>query len=144
MSRATEITTSLLGDVTNARDKQTALCPLLISNYWTGGCCEFNCAWFYCLLRSYKSTLQLCRLSEHVDVAFIESKMGINDSSATAMYFERFWFRRCTRSYQDSREYYIQSSLYMCNMLLRRLNIRHMRNKWRAVNIYILSPVRQF
>ena len=33
MLRATEITTSRRGDVTNARDKQTVLCPLLISNY---------------------------------------------------------------------------------------------------------------
>ena len=33
MSRATEITTSRRGDVTNARDKQTVLCPLLISNF---------------------------------------------------------------------------------------------------------------
>ena len=33
MSLATEITTSRRGDVTNARDKQTVLCPLLISNY---------------------------------------------------------------------------------------------------------------
>ena len=33
MSRATEITTSRRGDVTNARDKQIALCPLLISNF---------------------------------------------------------------------------------------------------------------
>ena len=38
----------------------------------------------------------------------------------------------------------LQCSLYMHNMLLRRLNIRHMRNKWRVVNIYILPPVRQF
>ena len=30
MSRATEITTSRRGDVTNARDKQTVLCPLLM------------------------------------------------------------------------------------------------------------------
>ena len=28
----------------------------------------------------------------------------------------------------------------MHNMLLRRLSIRHMRNKWRVVNIYILAP----
>ena len=33
MSRATEITTSRRGDVTNARDKQTVLCPLVISNF---------------------------------------------------------------------------------------------------------------
>ena len=33
MPQATEITTSRRGDVTNARDKQTVLCPLLISNY---------------------------------------------------------------------------------------------------------------
>ena len=77
MSRATEITTSRRGDVTNARDKQTVLCPLLISNYWTGGCCELKCAWFYCLLRSYKSTLQLCGLSEHVDVAFITNQKWV-------------------------------------------------------------------
>ena len=32
MSRATEIMTSRRGDVTNACDKQTVLCPLLISN----------------------------------------------------------------------------------------------------------------
>ena len=31
MSRATEITTSRRGDVTNARDKQTVLCPWLFS-----------------------------------------------------------------------------------------------------------------
>ena len=30
------------------------------------------------------------------------------------------------------------------NMLLRRLSMRHMRNKWRVINIYILPPVRQF
>ena len=30
MSHATETTISRLGDVTNARDKQTVLCPLLI------------------------------------------------------------------------------------------------------------------
>ena len=77
MSRATEITTSRRGDVTNARDKQTVLCPLLISNYWTGGCCELKCAWFYCLLRSYKSTLQLCGLSEHVDIAFITNQKWV-------------------------------------------------------------------
>ena len=77
MSSATEITTSRRGDVTNARDKQTVLCPLLISNYWTGGCCELKCAWFYCLLRSYKSTLQLCGLSEHVDVAFITNQKWV-------------------------------------------------------------------
>ena len=77
MSRATEITTSRRGDVTNARDKQTVLCPLLISNYWTDGCCELKCAWFYCLLRSYKSTLQLCGLSEHVDVAFITNQKWV-------------------------------------------------------------------
>ena len=77
MSSATEITTSRRGDVTNARDKQTVLCPLLISNYWTGGCCELQCAWFYCLLRSYKSTLQLCGLSEHVDVAFITNQKWV-------------------------------------------------------------------
>ena len=77
MSRPTEITTSRRGDVTNARYKQTVLCPLLISNYWTGGCCELKCAWFYCLLRSYKSTLQLCGLSEHVDVAFITNQKWV-------------------------------------------------------------------
>ena len=77
MSRATEITTSRRGDVTNARDKQTVLCPLLISNYWTGGCCDCGCAWFYCLLRSYKSTFQLCGLSEHVDVAFITNQKWV-------------------------------------------------------------------
>ena len=33
MSRATEITTSPRRAVTNARDKQTVLCALLISNY---------------------------------------------------------------------------------------------------------------
>ena len=32
MSRATEITTSRRSDVTNARDKKTVLCLLLISN----------------------------------------------------------------------------------------------------------------
>ena len=37
LSRKTEITTSRRGDVTNARDKQTVHCPLLISNYGTGG-----------------------------------------------------------------------------------------------------------
>ena len=77
ISRATEITTSRRGDVTNARDKQTVLCPLLISNYWTGGCCDCGCAWFYCLLRSYKSTFQLCGLSEHVDVAFITNQKWV-------------------------------------------------------------------
>ena len=77
MSRATEITTSRRGDVTNARDKQTVLCPLLISNYWTGGCCELKCAWFYCLLRSYKSSLQLFGLTEHVDVAFITNQKWV-------------------------------------------------------------------
>ena len=90
MSRATEITTSRRGDVTNARDKQTVLCALLISNYWTGGCCDCGRAWFYFLLRSYKSKFQLCGLSEHVDVAFITNQKWV---SATAMYFERFWFR---------------------------------------------------
>ena len=59
--------------------------------------CTLSCAWFYCFLRSYKSTLQLCGLSEHVDVAFITNQNGY-DSSATAMYFERFLFRRCVGS----------------------------------------------
>ena len=77
MSRATEITTSRRGDVTNARDKQTVLCPLLISNYWSGDCCDCECAWFYCLLRSDKSTLQLYGLSEHVHVVFITNQKWV-------------------------------------------------------------------
>ena len=36
------------------------------------------------------------------------------DSSATAMYFERFWFTEALRAvFQESYEYYIQCSLYM-------------------------------
>ena len=73
MSRAT----SRHGDVTNARDRQTVLCPLLISNYWNGGCWELKCAWFSCLLRSYKNTLQLCGLSEQVDVALITNQKWV-------------------------------------------------------------------
>ena len=103
MSRATEITTSRRGDVTNARDKQTVLCPLLIPAVAV----SLKCPWFYCLLRSYKITFQLCGLSEHIDVAFITNQNGY-DSLASAMYFERFWFRRCTRSSKRlSCEYYI-------------------------------------
>ena len=43
---------------------------------------ELKCAWFYCLLPSYKSVLQLCGLSEHVDVAFITNQKFGYDSSA--------------------------------------------------------------
>ena len=38
---------------------------------------ELKCAWFYCLLRSYKSALQLCGLSEHVDVAFMTNQKWV-------------------------------------------------------------------
>ena len=112
--------------------------------YWKGGCCELKRTWFYCLLRSCKSTLQLCGLSEHIDVAFITNQNGY-DSSVTAMYFERFWFTEAVHAvFQELYCYYVQCTLYMHNMLLRRLNIRHMRRKWRVVNIYRLPPVRQF
>ena len=40
----------------------------------TGGCWDCGRAWFYCLLRSYKSTFRLCGLYEHVDVAFITNQ----------------------------------------------------------------------
>ena len=135
MSRATEITTSRRGDVTNARDKQTVLCPLLISNYWTGGCCELKCAWFYCLLRSYKSTLQLCGLSEHVDVAFITNQKWVWLLSDCYVLW-KVLVQVMHAVFQESARCYIECSLYMHNMLLRRLNIPHMRNKWRLVNIY--------
>ena len=144
MSRATETTTSHRGDVTNARDKQTVLCPLLISNYWRGGCCELECAWCYCLL------LQLCGLSEHVDVAFITKKKWVWVLSDCYVLWKVLVQVRGVRAsglpivFSLICEYYIQCSLYMHNMLLRRLSIRHMRNKWRVVNIYILPPVRQF
>ena len=137
MSSATEITTSRRGDVTNARDKQTVLCPLLISNYWTGGYCELKCAWFYCLLRSYKSTLQLCGLSEHVDVAFITNQKWVWPLSDCYVLW-KVLVQAVHAVFQESFEYYIQCSLYMHNMLLRRLIIPHMRNKWR-VETFIYS-----
>ena len=125
MSRATEITTSPRRAVTNARDKQTVLCALLISNYWTGGCCELKRTWFYCLLRSYKSTLQLCGLCEHVDVAFVTNqkcvwllsdcyvlwKVLVQVRSGRARGLPRVFSSIC--------EYYIQCSLYVHNMLLK-------------------------
>ena len=144
MSGATEITTSRRGDVTNARDKQTVLCPLLISNYWTGGCCDCGCAWLYCLLRSYKSIFQLCGLSEHVDVAFITNQKWLwllSDGYVLWKVLVQVLFE--ARSLVLSC-LLIQCSPHMNNMLLRGLSIRNMRYKWRVVNIYILPPVRQF
>ena len=104
---------------------------------------ELKCAWFYCLLRSYKSALQLCGLSEHVDVAFITNQKWVWLLSDCYVLW-KVLVQAMRGVFQESCEYYIQCSLYTHNMLLRRLNIRHMRNKWRAVNIYILPPVRQF
>ena len=43
----------------------------------TGGCWDCGRAWFYCLLRSYKSTFRLCGLYEHVDVAFITNQKWV-------------------------------------------------------------------
>ena len=139
MSRATEITTSRRGDVTNARDKQTVLCPLLISNYWTGGCCELKCAWFYCLLRSYKSTLQLCGLSEHVDVTFITNQKWVWLLSDCYV----LW-KVLVQAVTRSSVYYIQCSLYMHNLLLRRSNIRRMRNIWRVASTIYSRPYGNF
>ena len=102
-----------------------------------------SCAWFYCLLRSYKSTLQICWLSEHVDVAFITNQIwGWLPRDCYVLW--KVLVQAMHGVFQLSCEYYIHCSLYMHKMLLRRLNIRHMRNKWRAVKIYILPPVRQF
>ena len=105
--------------------------------------CTLSCAWFYCFLRSYKSTLQLCGLSEHVDVAFITNQKWVWLLSDCYVLW-KVLVQAMRGVFQESCEYYIQCFLYTHNMLLRRLNIRHMRNKWRAVNIYILPPVRQF
>ena len=104
----------------------------------------FRCAWFYCLLRSYKSILQLCGLSEHVDVAFTTNQKWVWLLSDCYVLW-KVLVQAMRGVFQESCEYiYIQCFLYTHNMLLRRLNIRHMRNKWRVVNIYILPPVRQF
>ena len=149
MSRATEITTSRRGDVTiNSRDKQTVLFPLLISNYWTGGCCtaacELKCAWFWLfvtILQRYTSTLRIDWTRRCC--FYHESKMGMTPQRLLCT-LKGSGSRRLHAVFQESCEYYIQCSLYMHNMLLTRLNIRHMRNKWRVVNIYRLPPVRQF
>ena len=129
------------GDVTKARDKkQTVLCPLLISNHWTGSCCELKCTWFYCLLRSYKSTLQLCGLSEHVNIAFNTNQKWVTPERFVCT-LKGSGTGLCSKSLLLC-EYYTHCSFYMHNMSLKR--IRQMRNKWRVVSIYILPPVRQF
>ena len=49
-------------------------------------------AFFLILLfvRSSKSVLQLCGISELVDIVFITNQNGY-DSSTTSMYFENIW-----------------------------------------------------
>ena len=139
MSRATEITTSRRGDVTNARDKQTVLCPLLISNYWTGGCSRTVAVslmrlilLFVTILQKYTPTLRI--VGTRRCCFYHESKMVMTPQRLL-----------CTLKGSGSGEE--SNSLIVSikyTMLLRRLDIRHMRNKWRVVNIYIVAPVRQF
>ena len=65
-----------------------------LSTIWTLGTgYNWGYAWFYCLLRSYKSTFQLCGLSEQVKMLLLSRIKNGYDCSATTMYFERFWFR---------------------------------------------------
>ena len=52
---------------------------------------ELKCAWFYCLLRSYKSALQLCGLSEHVDVAFITNQKWVWLLSYGPPFVSKLW-----------------------------------------------------
>ena len=132
------------GDVTKARDKkQTVLCPLLISKLL-----NWQLLWAQrCLLQSYKSTLQLCGLSEQVDIAFITKKtMGMTPQwLVCTLKGSGSGCRRCTRlSKVFSYMSIIYCSLFLHNMLLKRSSIRHTRNKWSVVDIYIFPPVRQF
>ena len=82
-----------------------------------------------------KSTLQLCGLSEHVDVAFITNQKWVWLLSDCYVLW-KVLVQVMHAVFQESARCYIECSLYMHNMLLRRLNIPHMRNKWRLVNIY--------
>ena len=91
---------------------------------------------FVTILQKYTSTLRIVWTRRCC--FYHESKMGMTPQRLLSV------VQAMHEVFQKSCEYYIQCSLYMHNMLLRRLNIRHMRNKWRAVNIYILPPVRQF
>ena len=111
------------GDVTNARDKkQTVLCALSYFRLfaWRLYCCEMRSmrafAWFNCLLRPSKSILQLCRLSEHVDIAFI-IKMGMTPQRLVCTWkqLERIWL---SAVHAGGCEYDIHCSLFLHNMLL--------------------------
>ena len=144
MSRATEITTSRRGDVTNARDKQTVLCRLLISNFDRRllRLRQSLILLFVTILQKYISTLRIVWTRRCC--FYHESKMGMTPQwLLCTLKGSGSGSLRSTRPRLFSYivcEYYTQCSLYMHD----RLNIRHMRNKWRAVNIYILPPVRQF
>ena len=76
--------------------------------------CTLSCAWFYCFLRSYKSTLQLCGLSEHVDVAFITNQKWVWLLSDCYVLW-KVLVQAMRGVFQESCEYYIQCFLYTHN-----------------------------
>ena len=78
--------------MTNARDKQTVLCPLLISNFEPAvaviaGALDFTVC--YDLTKVHFDSADCMNTSM---LLLSRIKNGY-DSSVTAMYFERFWFR---------------------------------------------------
>ena len=113
---------------------------MLISNHWTGGCCELKCAWwlFVTILQKYTATLRIVWTRKYC--FYHESKMGMTPERFVCT-LKGSGTGLCSKSLLLC-EYYTHCSFYMHNMLLKR--IRQMRNKWRVVSIYILPPVRQF
>ena len=99
---------------------------------------------FVTILQKYTLTLRIVWTRRCC--FYRESKMGMSPQRLLCTLKGSGSGSRPTRSSKSLllREYYIQCSLHMHNMLLRRLSICHMRNKWWVVNFYILPPVRQF
>ena len=121
------------GEVTNARNKKrTVLCALSYLRLfaWRLHRCEMRSmrasAWFNCLLRSSKSILQLCGLSEHVDIAFIIKMVWLlSDLYVFGNSWKGSGCRRCTRLEVTSSKSLLficdcdlHCSLFLHNMLL--------------------------
>ena len=102
---------------------------------------------FVTILQKYTSTLRLVWTRRYC--FYHESKMSLAPLvlwKVLVPVVDGASGRRCTRFPESLLlcEYYIHCSLFLQNMLLKRLSKSHTRNKWRVVNIYILPPVRQF
>ena len=95
---------------------------------------------FVTMLQKYTLTLQIVWTGRCC--FYHESKMDMTPQRLLTLKGSCSGSQLCTRSSNRLLfflcEYYIQCSLFMHNMLLRGLSIRHMVSKWRAVNISIL------